>query len=124
CASGTPPFCMLPSGFGGYSAIALTAALTIGGTGSFLVDSAPAGWPPSGVAAIEAGTSNLEIVAYTVKDGSHIIITQRGIHGTTGVHHNAHASVTAAAPTVIDVEPTSNVVLVSTMALTAGSGPV
>jgi hypothetical protein len=125
CASGTPPFCSEPSGFGPTAATLQTTTISDIFIGTVQVSgtTTTVNWPLSGIAKIvTAGTE--EDIGYTVRDGNHIDITLRHLRGTSAATHNMGDSMTAAAPVVIGVVPTSKAVVVSAPAQSNGSGTV
>jgi hypothetical protein len=129
CASGTPPLCTPPSDFG-FSSTTLSAGISAGANIVAQVGST-AHWPVNGLAEV-----GFEFVSYTVQDATHILLTNRGQHGTTATTHGLSTAVTAAAPIVLSVPPPvvaagpavpgtySEAVIVSAPAQNDGSGTV
>jgi hypothetical protein len=111
CASGTAPFCTPPTGFQ-FSTVSLQTSIGSSTTTPLVtIVGSLAGWPVVGIAKIDS-----ENVGYTIVDGSHVQINARGVRGTGGASHTIGATVTAAAPAVAGVAPTSEAVIVSSVA--------
>lgn len=117
CASGTAPFCTPPTGFTLSTAAQLASGITGAQTGNVGVTGSLQGWPVSGLMKIDS-----ENIRYAIVNANTIDITERGAQGTSHSSHSGGAPITAAAPVVVGVAPTSNVVIVSAPAQSTGSG--